>query len=291
MSTETTDLKLVPARPGGVVYGDLKKKHLKQTQTPLPVKQKSNRLVAVYYSQKPSEFDDSLSFYLFRKNSGFQYPILYFHPENKPLAKEFIERFEVIAKPLPELWFSSKISYSHFVTSKLFYMMLQEVAPESEFYFIFQSDSFLLQQGLESYMELPFDYYGAPWEKGLIKAALWAPSDPKEAVKDPVHYEKMKAVPVGNGGFTLRRRRPCEEVATKYNINLMNYQQEDVFYVLFGQLTGLKLVPVEVARRFSWEDSVAIGHYISELKLGVPLGFHNIMSDMAQLLIDNSMKA
>jgi len=271
-------------------YAPLKKKFFEITRTPLPLKSKSNRLVGIYYNQSPDIIDDSLPFYMFRKNADFHYPILYFYPQSKVPDPEFLSRFDVIAKPLADTWFCSKIAYSHFITSKLFFSMLHETVPKAEFYLIFQSDSFLIQSGLETYMQCPFDYYGAVWEKGLIPEALWAPAEPADVVKDVNLHPLLKTVRVGNGGFTLRRIAACETVSEKFRIDQLSYQQEDVFYCILGQLTGMRLAPIDLARRFAWEDPVALGHYIGELKLKTPLGFHNLMADMAELLIQNSLK-
>jgi hypothetical protein len=272
-------------------YRPLKTKLFARTQEGLKFKPKSNRLVAIYYNQSPDPLDDSLPFYMFRKNADFHYPIIYFHPENKPVDLNFVSKFDVISRSLPETWFCSKVSYSYFITSKLFSSILEEIVPEAVFYLIFQSDSFLIQGGIESFMNCPFDYYGAVWEKGLIPGALWAPSNPSEVIKEAKYYSQINEVAVGNGGFSLRRISACKEVINRFNIQQLSYQQEDVFYCLFGQLTELRLAPLNLARRFSWEDPVAIGHYIGELKLGRPLGFHNIMADMAQLLIESSLNS
>jgi len=270
-------------------YAELKARLTPRLQNPPTPKKKSRRLVAVYFHQHPNPDGDTLPFYFFRAHADFHYPALYFHPESKPVDRAFCERFDVQAFALPDICFSSKIAYSHFVTSLKFYEILQSHFPEAEFYLIFQIDSFLIQHGIENYMDQPFDYYGAVWEKGLLPGGWCGPREPDQEVIDPVLRKNIKPNHVGNGGFSLRRIGPCREVCQKYNIAQLSYMQEDAFYCNFGQLTGLRFAPLSLARRFAWEDAPSVPVYMRDMGITRPLGFHNLPVEMAELLLAGAL--
>lgn len=248
-----------------------------------------SRLAGIYYSQKPDLAEDVLPFYLFRKNADAHYPLIYFHPEGKPPAAEFIERFDVQAVPLPPFYFCSKIAYSLFLTSLDFYRCLERHAPQADWYLIFQWDSFLVREGLAEFMGMEWDYYGSPWEKGLVSEAWCEPRCPEKEVLDKSLHSRLKPMRVGNGGFSLRRIKPCRRVCEEYRLDQLSYMQEDAFYCNFGQLTGLRFAPLDAARRFAWEDAPAIKMYVRELGIKKPLGFHNLPAEMAGLILRDAL--
>jgi hypothetical protein len=270
-------------------YFELKQKLFNLTRRPLEPREPSGKLAGVYYSQTPDVIADTLSFYLFRKYSERHYPILYFHPISKPLDKEFVLRFDVKPVALADISFISKLSYSFFLTSPDFYKRFDEYVPSAEFYLIFQSDSFLIQHGLEQFMEYPYDYYGAVWEKGVIDGAWCEPRNPQAEVVDPAIAAKLKPVRVGNGGFSLRRIGPCREVCNQYRLEDLSYMQEDAFYCNFGQLTGLRFAPEDLARKFAWEDAPAISTYMGKMGIERPLGFHNLPVEMAEIILTKAI--
>ncbi len=272
-------------------YSVLKQKLSPQLDRALSRKPESASLVGIYYNQNPHSEEDTLSFYLFRKHADFHYPIIYFHPESKPVSVAFREKYDLRTFALPEICFVSKVAYSHFITSVKFYEILEALAPSAEFYLIFQIDSFLLQTGLQRYMETPYDYFGAVWEKGLLSGGWCGPCDPEEQVLDPVLRAQLKRNHVGNGGFSLRRIAPCLEVCRKYNISQLSYMQEDAFYCNFGQLTGLRFAPEILARQFSWEDAPSVKTYVQEMNISRPLGIHNLPIEMAEALLRDALKS
>jgi hypothetical protein len=258
-------------------------------QAPPPVRPSNNELVGIYYNYTPDPGEDSLSFHCFRRHAAFRYPIFYFHPASHPPTSTFVEQFGVEAIPLEENCFRSLISYSEFMTSLRFYELLEARCPQASWYLLFQRDSFLITPGLEKLMRLPYDYYGAPWEKGLIDGAWSDPIRPEEDVRDISLHGRLKPLRVGNGGFSLRRILPCREVCARFRLDDLTYMQEDVFYCNFGQLTGMRFAPIELARRFSWEDAPAVEYYIQKLGITKPLGFHNLPVEMAEILLTEAL--
>lgn len=118
----------------------------------------------------------------------------------------------------------------------------------SNFVLVVQSDGYILNPNLWSEDFMKYDYIGAPWPKKL-----------------------SKVYPVGNGGFSLRSRRFCEQTAQcplPYAL-----EPEDVYCCQRMQATNsfdnVKFAPVEVAATFSVEE--AINHTINESNI---FGFH-----------------
>jgi hypothetical protein len=269
-----------------IAFEALKSKLLPQIrQEGLPLKTPNKRLTGIYFSQSPDVLNDTLSFHLFRLHTAFHYPILYFHPQSRRPDPAFASAYSVTSLGLPDEMFRSKITYSHFITSTRFHDELKRVVPDGEFHLIFQADSFLIKPGVEKLMDLPYDYFGAVWEKGLVPGGLWSPALPSEVIDDPQLHARVKPTHVGNGGISLRRNTAMEKVSRTFQITQLNYQQEDVFYTLLGQLTKMRIAPVEWARRFAWEDSIAISHYLKEWSLPTPFAIHNLTPELTEFLV------
>ena len=83
-----------------------------------------------------------------------------------------------------------------------------------------------------------YDYIGAPWPKEVIIEGM------------PLHFN------VGNGGFSLRSKRLQEFLKNDENI-ILNHA-EDVAICQLNRMylisKGFKFAPVEVAKRFSFEN-------------------------------------
>lgn len=108
--------------------------------------------------------------------------------------------------------------YNHLMTSPWFYEQIQ-----SNKFLIFQTDSCLLKEGIDDYVE--YDYVGAPWPHRRNK--------------------------VGNGGLSIRDKNKCIEVCKKYN-RLVN-QNEDVFFSTYLPSINAKIPDFQKACSFSCE--------------------------------------
>lgn len=124
--------------------------------------------------------------------------------------------------------------YNNLLTSVKFWSEYQHY----EKVLIFQSDSGLLREGVEEFME--YDYVGAPWKKN----APWSRLDRAG----------------GNGGLSLR----CPKKA----LNLINrlpydprYGNEDVYFTHYLEKVGGKVAPYEVCKKFSVETEYQLGTF------------------------------
>ena len=128
-----------------------------------------------------------------------------------------------------------------------------------------QDDGFPLRDGLEEFVDLGYDYIGAPFVRWITPADFY-----------PYRYN------VGNGGFSLRSRKLCLEVGRVYRKWFSRWPFfrgffcDDVFYSRFlrcfwpGYNRRFRFAPPEVAGRFSIE------HNLDFMPKGEkPLGFHH----------------
>jgi len=122
----------------------------------------------------------------------------------------------------------------------------------TDFVLLVQPDGYILNPGLWSEDFMDFDYVGAPWP-----------------------HMHSKIYPVGNGGFSLRSRRFCEQTAKcplPYNL-----EPEDVYCCQIMQATNsfdnIAFAPTDVAARFAVEWP--INHTINENNV---FGFHKCMN-------------
>jgi hypothetical protein len=134
----------------------------------------------------------------------------------------------------------------------------------SDFCLIFQDDGFIINPTLWRNEFYEYDYIGAPWPLYIG----W-----------PI--EKMQ---VGNGGFSLRSRN-----FTRFSSGLdSTYNNEDTYILLDNRekldREGIKIAPVDIARKFSVEIAMDEEHIISEC-----FGFHakHLLNDAIKHITKN----
>lgn len=119
---------------------------------------------------------------------------------------------------------------------------------DSEFCLVFQYDGFVLNPNCWTDDFFNFDYIGAPW---------------------PLNQVGDNSLRVGNGGFSLRSKKFLENSSKLPKSQFF----EDAYILIknrsFIMNSGIKLAPLEVARRFSIEHPVDQEH-----KLDDCFGFH-----------------
>jgi hypothetical protein len=114
--------------------------------------------------------------------------------------------------------------YNNLLTSKSFWLNI----PYDNI-LIFQSDSMLLRNGIEEFLE--YDYVGAPWK-----------------------FQNHG----GNGGLSLRNKNAMIDILNKYPYN--GYQNEDVYFSnVLNVMNKYKLAPREVCMKFSCETIFQLG--------------------------------
>jgi hypothetical protein len=124
----------------------------------------------------------------------------------------------------------TNVEHSEYMESNEFWLKVK-----GEKALIFQTDSLLLREGVDEFLE--YDYIGAPWRK------------PKENQL------------VGNGGLSLRTVAKMVEVC--YNHKPVEQIWEDIFFI--KHLAGKGVANVETAKKFSMEDVYSTN----------PFGVHN----------------
>ena len=110
---------------------------------------------------------------------------------------------------------------------------------------IVQADSFVVNASLWTEEFLKYDYIGGPWPNKIkINSEL------------TLDLEKN---PVGNGGFSLQRRK-LVETTSKTNFDTLNFpmKAEDVLicYFLYKEMidSGVVFAPASLAAKFSMEN-------------------------------------
>ncbi len=125
-----------------------------------------------------------------------------------------------------------------------------------EYILIHQTDAFVFSDRLEEFVDLGYDYIGAPWVIGHV-------------VRGNIGYKILK---VGNGGFSLRNIAACIYALKKrkyvYNTGI---KQEDMVFSYLGD-DDFKVAPYNIALQFSFERMSPKCYEKNERKL--PFGCH-----------------
>lgn len=161
-------------------------------------------------------------------------------------------------------YFGSVLSYNKLMLEPQLYRRFQSY----EWLLIHQLDAFLFHGGLESFCEMPFDYFGAPWVPGQL-------------VHPFIHKGYLlklfgTRVSVGNGGLSLRRLRPTLELLAAPHAKPQRWEaNEDGFFAYWGK-KGRKFrsCPLEVAARFAFEAKPEALYALNGNTL--PLGCHGL---------------
>ena len=153
-------------------------------------------------------------------------------------------------------YFASVESYNRLMLSEHFYSAFSQY----EYILIYQLDALVLTNELNKFCELNYDYIGAPWNK-LIGTYIFKGN--------------KYSVPVGNGGFSLRKVESCRRLVIKYRDLADKWTlNEDVFFAHNGLIhpDEFSIAPVDVAADFSLETNADVFQRINGGK--IPFGCH-----------------
>ncbi len=171
------------------------------------------------------------------------YPIVFVVPEsletafitNHPVYKNAsIERFE-------NHFFKNIDGYNQLMLSPVFYKRF--IA--TDYILICQTDVFVFKNELEKWINLDFDYVGAPWigsPKTFISTVIGNVNSIYRKITQKKEKNKERLFMVGNGGFSLRKvasfyKIGCEEQNNIQEFTLNkpsnDYYIEDVFWSLY----------------------------------------------------------
>ena len=163
-------------------------------------------------------------------------------------------------------YFESVQGYSRLLLSKAFY----EAFDDKEFLLISQPDVYVFRDDLDTWLQKPYDYVGAPWPSGFsVKVNIGRFANEAGGT--------LLTAFVGNGGFSLRRIKQCirliehdKEVADWFSKSGSN---EDLFFSFIGGMTPRISFPNPIeASLFAMEQDAS---YFYGLNGGViPMAAH-----------------
>lgn len=144
-------------------------------------------------------------------------------------------------------FFDGREGYNSLMLSTMFYNAFKEY----EYILICQMDVFVLEDNLDYFCDMGYDYIGAPWIKG-VKA-----------------YEEngYRVCYVGNGGLSLRKVNSMIDFTSKYHQN--RFFWEDNYIASYNNI--LNIAPLDVAIEFAFESNIRECY---EKKRKWPMGIH-----------------
>lgn len=200
-----------------------------------------------------------------RTYSVFEKDIYFIAPEGLDCTyyKKKFEgiKFEFFASS----YFESTFSYSKLLLEAAFYRRFSEY----EYMLIAQTDVMILGKkiDLEKFIELGYDYWGAPWYEGLKINRF-----PYSAMNHlPKFIGKPRMCYVGNGGLSLRKISSTIDVIEKHPICAALWYKggnEDCFFSYFSS-EDYKTAPIELAEQFSNESKMDINLQMGKIPFGV----------------------
>ena len=166
---------------------------------------------------------------------GGKYDITVLLPDN--VSSEFYEELGLMVDHFPNEYFKTFEMYNQMCQEASFY----ELFKIYKYILIYQTDAFVFYDNLKYFIDLGYDYYGAPW---------------------PHHSDK-----IGNGGFSLRKVSTMIELCKKCE---KVEENEDMWFCL-RHSDELDICPLNVAMEFSIESSAC---YYLKKSHKWPMGCH-----------------
>jgi hypothetical protein len=144
------------------------------------------------------------------------------------LSGKFCDGYDGVIEVIPDLTISD---YNKLLTSLHFW---EQLCSRYDRVLIFQTDSSLLRQGINEFLQDGADYYGAPWSW-----QSWG----------------------GNGGLSLRNPKVMCDVIKKFPYNPDKHGNEDVYFSNHIEQVGGRLGSREMNSKFSVEAVFALGSF------------------------------
>ena len=172
---------------------------------------------------------------------------------------------EIEAKYFEKKYFENINNYNKLLTSKFFY----ETFSDYEFCLVCQPDAIVLKPELQEWLELPYDYIGAPWPNGYSLKI----QTKKISIPEGITCTSF----VGNGGLSLRRNRACIELLSEFDdiaeMWQINGHAEDLFFAFASTLSKSFLTPnFMTAANFSHDIEPV--HLYKLINNQIPFGVH-----------------
>lgn len=194
-----------------------------------------------------------------------RYQVFWIAPQS--LNTEYYEKkFQVgEIRRYADEYFSDTEGYSRLLVNKDFYRGFEN----HEFVLICQTDAIVLRPDLINWLELPYDYIGAPWPGGYSLRLKITEISNVEGINCTAF--------VGNGGLSLRRVEACIKLIDEYKSMSDEWTRhghaEDLFFAFMGELSKSFVLPnIMTAARFSHDIQP---EFLQKLIGGeTPLGIH-----------------
>lgn len=141
-------------------------------------------------------------------------------------------------------YFADIPSYNELMLSVDFYERFTSFAASM---LLCQLDAFLIEDRVEEFCQLPFDYFGAPWKNGQLAYPN---------VKNPKILRLLgRRIYVGNGGFSLRKIAKTIDLLQRRARSARSWKlNEDAFFAYWGVVDEhFCSCPIDVASRFALE--------------------------------------
>lgn len=157
---------------------------------------------------------------------------------------------------LENKWFDSIVSYSKMMMQKWFYEMFIEY----KYILIYQLDCYVFQDNLNYFIDLDYDYYGAPW--------IWS--------------NVLRCV--GNGGLSLRKVSAIiENLEERKDMEYINSDECEGLIEDFAYCTGFfplkNICPFYVAEKFSFETNILLRDPEKMKPEDFPMGIHGFSKE------------
>lgn len=183
------------------------------------------------------------------------YPIFAVCPETMNLAAYDSFGFTKII-PFSNNYFVSNKSYSRLILSMEFY----EPFKDFDYMLIAQTDTYILNTNytLEYFVNKGYDYYGAPWIDGPFDE----PYGLREYFKS-LFVHNPKILHVGNGGFSLRNVRKCEDLVKRHRLYIKYFWKlnEDLFFSVKMKNKPSAKEASEFALETNMQEEIDKGNY------------------------------
>lgn len=163
----------------------------------------------------------------------------------KGASTEYYEKYSDLLEieAVNKKWLSSKDSYNKMCCNKNFW----KIFTDYEYVLIYQTDCWVFKDDLDKYINMGYDWYGAPWP-------FWGND-------------------VGNGGFSLRKVQKMIDICEKHRL-VKNNMNEDVWFCRKLK-DEMNVCPWETAVNFSFEkESVEL---LSKIET-IPMGLHGFFN-------------
>ncbi len=188
-----------------------------------------------------------------------KYPIVAVVPRDMEFDNILSLFPQIEFRRLPQECFDGRAAYNALMLNPIFYNLFSD----SDFILIYQTDCYLFEDRLMEFVEMDYDYIGAPWItksrwRHLLTGAVWRVKNLLNRGRG--RYRVSHSYRVGNGGFSLRKVSAMHNVTTRYgeevrkwlDNNAVTLAGEDVFLCLWMS-DYLKIPNYKIALKFAFD--------------------------------------